>query len=65
MVRMAAATWEAMDLDDTRAISSAWTEYELSRTFTASTGKRIRYKAVLNGTQLMYPRIHTLGATLS
>jgi len=58
-------TWEAMTLDATRAIDSTWTEYTLSRTFTDPTSKKVRYKAEMTGTNLSYPRIHSLGATLS
>lgn len=57
--------WEAMTIDDTRPITYEWTEYTLSRTFTDDTGRRVRYKATMTGTPLVYPRIHTLGATLS
>jgi len=59
------ATWESMTIDDTRPITHEWTEYTLSRTFTNNTGNRVRYKATMTGTSLVYPRIHTLGATLS
>ncbi len=58
-------TWEAMTLDSTRPIDGTWTEYALSRTFADSAGNRVRYKAVMTGSSLIYPRIHTLGATLS
>jgi len=58
-------TWEAMTVDGTRSITQQWTEYTLSRTFTDDTGDRVRYKATMTGTPLAYPRIHTLGATLS
>ena len=54
-----------MTLDATRAIDQNWTEYTLSRTFTNPTAKKVRYKAVMTGTTLTYPRIHSLGATLS
>ncbi len=59
------ATWEAMTIDVTRPITEEWTEYTLMRTFTNNTGNRVRYKAAMTGTPLVYPRIHTLGATLS
>ena len=59
------STWEAMTLDETRPIDQDWTEYTLSRTFTDSTGRRIRYKAAMTGTVLTFSRIHSLGATLS
>ncbi len=59
------ATWEAMTIDVTRPITEEWTEYTLMRTFTNNTGNRVRYKASMTGTPLVYPRIHTLGATLS
>ena len=49
----------------TRAIDEEWTEYTLTRTFTSSAGTRVRYKAVMTGTTLSFPRIHSLGATLS
>jgi hypothetical protein len=42
-----------------------WTEYTLVRTFTDNTGNKVRYKAEMTGTPLIYPRIHSLGATLS
>ena len=35
------------------------------RTFTDNTGNKVRYKAEMTGTPLIYPRIHSLGATLS
>ena len=37
----------------------------LVRTFTDPVGNKLRYKAVMTGTPLVYPRIHSLGATLS
>ena len=37
----------------------------LVRTFTDNTGNKVRYKAEMTGTPLIYPRIHSLGATLS
>ena len=58
-------TWETMTITETRAIDSSWTEYTLTRTFTNATGQLVRYKAALTGTVLSYPRIHSLGATLS
>lgn len=58
-------TWEAMTIDDTRPIDEDWTEYTLVRTFSDPQGNKVRYKAELTGTVLTYPRIHTLGATLS
>ena len=58
-------TWEALTLDSTREIDQEWTEYTLSHTFADPAGSRVRYKAELAGNRLVYPRIHTLGATLS
>ena len=58
-------TWEAMTIDDTRPIDEDWTEYTLVRTFNDPQGSKVRYKADMTGTVLTYPRIHTLGATLS
>ena len=58
-------TWEAMVLDGTREVDSTWTEYIFLRMFTNPAGNRVRYKAVLLGNNLIYPRIHSLGATLS
>lgn len=58
-------TWEAMTVEATRPLNSTWTEYTLARTFRNPAGSRIRYKAVMTGTALSYPKIHTLGATLS
>lgn len=59
------ATWEPMALDSTREVDQTWTEYLYLRTFTNPAGNRVRYKAVLTGNNLVYPRIHSLGATLS
>lgn len=58
-------TWDAMTIQDTRPIDENWTEYTLVRTFTDNTGNKVRYKAEMTGTPLIYPRIHSLGATLS
>ncbi len=58
-------TWEAMTIQETRPIDENWTEYTLVRTFTDNTGNKVRYKAEMTGTPLIYPRIHSLGATLS
>ena len=58
-------TWESLSLDSTREIDHEWTEYTLTRTFTDPAGNKVRYKAELAGNRLVYPRIHTLGATLS
>ncbi len=58
-------TWEPMSLDSTRPIDQDWTEYTYQRTFADSTGRKIRYKALLSGNALIFPRIHSLGATLS
>ncbi len=58
-------TWEPMTLDSTREIDQTWTEYVLVRTFANPVGNRVRYKAVMTGNNLIYPRIHSLGATLS
>jgi len=59
------ATWEPMSIETTREIDQEWTEYTLSRTFTDPSGTKVRYKAEMTGNNLVYPRIHTLGATLS
>jgi len=59
------ATWEPMALDSTREVDQTWTEYLYLRTFANPAGNRVRYKAVLTGNNLIYPRIHSLGATLS
>src|SRR5690606_40003969 len=59
------ATWEAMSILTTRKIDEEWTEYTLTRTFSDPNGNRVRYKAEMTGNNLAYPRIHTLGATLS
>ncbi len=58
-------TWEPMTIESTRPIDEDWTEYTLTRTFTDPTGNKVRYKAQMTGSVLTYPRIHTLGATLS
>ena len=58
-------TWEAMTIQGTRPIDENWTEYTLVRTFADPSGNKVRYKAVMTGTPLVYPRIHSLGATLS
>jgi hypothetical protein len=59
------ATWEPMSIDSTREIDHEWTEYTLIRMFDDPTGTRVRYKADISGNKLVYPQIHTLGATLS
>ena len=59
------ATWESMTLDSTREIDQTWTEYVFLCTFANPAGNRVRYKAVMTGNNLIYPRIHSLGATLS
>jgi len=59
------ATWEPMSIITTRKIDQDWTEYTLTRTFSDPNGNRVRYKAEMTGNNLVYPRIHTLGATLS
>ena len=59
------ATWEPMTIDETRPVDQDWTEYTLSRTFADPTGRKVRYKAEMTGTVLTFPRIHSLGATLS
>ena len=46
-------------------VPEEWTEYTLTRNFTDPNGNRVRYKAEMTGNNLVYPRIHTLGATLS
>lgn len=58
-------TWEPMTLDSTREIDQTWTEYIFLCTFANPAGNRVRYKAVMTGNNLIYPRIHSLGATLS
>ncbi len=58
-------TWESLTLDSTREIDQEWTEYTYSHTFADPAGDKVRYKAELTGNRLVYPRIHTLGATLS
>ena len=58
-------TWEALSLESTREINPVWTEYTLAHTFDDPAGSKVRYKAELSGNRLLYPRIHTLGATLS
>ncbi|MBI2842748.1 MAG: DUF4815 domain-containing protein [Armatimonadetes bacterium] len=58
-------TWEPMTLDSTREVDQTWTEYIFLCTFANPAGNRVRYKAVLTGNNLIYPRIHSLGATLS
>ena len=58
-------TWESLTLDSTREIDQEWTEYIYSHTFADPAGDKVRYKAELSGNRLVYPRIHTLGATLS
>jgi hypothetical protein len=59
------SSWEPLSIVSTRQISQEWTEYTLSRTFTDPSGRRVRYKAAMTGTPLVFPRIHSLGATLS
>jgi hypothetical protein len=59
------STWEPMSIQTTREIDQEWTEYTLTRTFTDPNGNKVRYKAEMTGNNLVYPRIHTLGATLS
>ena len=59
------STWEPMSIQTTREIDQEWTEYTLTRTFSDPNGNKVRYKAEMTGNNLVYPRIHTLGATLS
>lgn len=59
------ATWEPMSIQTTREIDQEWTEYTLTRNFTDPNGNKVRFKAEMTGNNLVYPRIHTLGATLS
>lgn len=59
------ATSEPMSIETTREIDQEWAEYTLTRTFADPTGTEVRYKAEMTGNNLVYPRIHTLGATLS
>ncbi len=58
-------TWEPMTIEETRPRDIEWTEYTLSRNYADPTGRNIRYKAEMTGTVMTYPRIHSLGATLS
>ena len=58
-------TWESMALEATRKVDEEWTEYTYSHTFADPAGDTVRYKAELTGNRPVYPRIHTLGATLS
>lgn len=58
-------SWEALTITETRPVDEDWTEYTLTRTFSDNTGQKVRYKAEMTGTVLTFPRIHTLGATLS
>ena len=58
-------TWESLALESTREIDQEWTEYTYSLTFADPAADKVRYKAELTGNRLVYPRIHTLGATLS
>jgi len=59
------ATWEPMTIDTTREVDQTWTEYVFLCTFVNPASNRVRYKAVMTGNNLIYPRIHSLGATLS
>lgn len=59
------ATWESMSIETTREIDQEWTGYTLTRTFVDPSGTKVRYKAEMTGNNMVYPRIHTLGATLS
>ena len=59
------ATWEPMSIESTREIDQEWTEYTLTRTFSDPSGNEVRYKAEMTDNNLVFPRIHTLGATLS
>jgi hypothetical protein len=59
------ATWEPMAIDATREVDQTWTEYVFLCTFVNPASNRVRYKAVMTGNNLIYPRIHSLGATLS
>ncbi len=61
----AGVTWEPMSIDTTREIDHEWTEYTLTRIFADSSENKVRYKAELTGNNLVYPRVHSLGATLS
>jgi hypothetical protein len=54
-----------MSIQTTREIDQEWTEYTLTRNFTDPNGNKVRFKAEMTGNNLVYPRIHTLGATLS
>lgn len=57
--------WEEMTLETTRKIDNTWTEYSYTHDFNDPSGNQVRYKAELNGNNMVYPKIHTLGATLS
>jgi hypothetical protein len=59
------ATWEPMAVEATRPLDEEWTEYALGRAFANPAGNRVRFKAVMTGTSLLVPKIHTLEATLS
>lgn len=59
------ATWEPMAQESARPLNDTWTEYVLGRAFASPAGNRIRFKAVMAGTALVTPRIHSLGATLA
>ncbi|MDX2176307.1 MAG: hypothetical protein SF028_07530 [Candidatus Sumerlaeia bacterium] len=59
------ATWEPMGQEDARPLNDTWTEFVFSRTFASPAGNRVRFKAVMAGTALVTPRIHSLGATLA
>jgi hypothetical protein len=59
------ATWEPMAQEGTRPIDQTWTEFTFARAFASAAGTRVRFKAAMAGTQLVTPRIHTLGVTLA
>ncbi|CAM2070197.1 DUF4815 domain-containing protein [Sulfidibacter corallicola] len=58
-------SWEPMSLEATNPIDTIWTEYSYELTFADPNGTRIRFKAEMTGTNMVSPRIHRFGATLS
>ena len=62
---MAAASSAPLASPPVAALPAPAGDCSLVRTFTDNTGNKVRYKAEMTGTPLIYPRIHSLGATLS
>lgn len=58
-------TWENAVLEGTRKIDFQWTEYTFVCAFSDPNNTRVRYKAEMQGSKQVYPRIHSFGATLS